>query len=89
MNSEESITFYLIFDILKIYNINIIKNERIYIMKVKIFDEEDEKDLEEKINTFLDELEGDLIDIKYQVSASVFGEEQIYCFSAIIIYNKK
>ena len=58
-------------------------------MKVKIFDEENEKDLEEKINEFLEETECDLIDIKYQVSVSIFGEEQIYCFSAMIIYNKK
>ena len=58
-------------------------------MKVKIFDEEDEKDLEEKINTFLSELEGDVIDIKYEVSISVFGEEQIYCFSCMIIYTSK
>lgn len=58
-------------------------------MKVKIFDEEDEKDLEEKINTFLSELEGDVIDIKYEVSISVFGEEQIYCFSSMIIYTSK
>lgn len=58
-------------------------------MKVKIFDEENEKELEEKINLFLEEMLCDIIDIKYQVSASVFGEEQIYCFSAMIIYNKK
>ena len=55
-------------------------------MKVKIFDEETEEDLEEKINTFLEETEKEVIDIKYQVSACVFGEEQIYCFSAMIIY---
>ena len=55
-------------------------------MKVKIFDEETEEDLEEKINTFLDETEKEVIDIKYQVSACVFGEEQIYCFSAMVIY---
>ena len=60
----------------------------VIIMKVKIFDLESEKELEEKINEFLDELEGDIIDIKYQVSASIFGEEQIYCFSAMIIYAK-
>ena len=57
-------------------------------MKVKIFDEEDEKDLEEKINDFLANLEGEVIDIKFQIGVSVFGEEQIYCFSAIIIYNE-
>lgn len=57
-------------------------------MKVKVFDEMHEKDLESSINSFLEDLEyQDIIDIKYQVSISVFGEEQIYCFSAMIIYN--
>ena len=58
-------------------------------MKVKCFDESHEKDLEEKINGFLSVLNADIIDIKYQVSASVFGEEQIYCFSAMVIYCEK
>lgn len=57
-------------------------------MKVKIFDYESEKDLEEAINDFLDD-DIDLLDIKYQVAIGISGEEQIYCFSAIIIYNKK
>ena len=26
------------------------------------------------------------VDIKYQVSVSIFSEEQIFCFSAMIIY---
>jgi len=56
-------------------------------MKVKIFDYEDEIDLEEDINLFLSELEGEVIDIKYQVSASVYSEEQIFCFSAMIVYT--
>lgn len=58
-------------------------------MKVKIFDEAHEKDLEEDINNFLEELDEDkeIIDIKYEVSISVFSEEQIYCFSAMIIYT--
>ena len=56
-------------------------------MKVKIFDYEDEKDLEEDVNLFLDELDGEVIDIKYQVSASVYSEEQIFCFSAMIVYT--
>ena len=55
-------------------------------MKVKLFDYESEKDLEEAINDFLDD-DMNLIDIKYQVSIAVCGEEQIYCFSAMIIYN--
>lgn len=57
-------------------------------MKVKVFDEVHEKDLEDSINLFLSELDGDVIDIKYQVSISMFSEEQIYCFSAMIIYSK-
>ena len=55
-------------------------------MKVKIFDLEDEKDLEDEVNTFLNELEGEVIDIKYQISSCVYSEEQIFCFSAMIIY---
>lgn len=55
-------------------------------MKVKLFDESHEKDLEESINNFLETI-NDLIDIKYQVAISFLGEEQIYCFSAMIIYN--
>ena len=56
-------------------------------MKVKIFDDVHEKDLEDNINIFLEDLEGEVIDIKYQISVSIFGEEQVYCFSAMIIYN--
>ena len=55
-------------------------------MKVKIFDESHEKDLEEEINKFLSENEINLIDIKYSISNSIYSEEQIYCFSAMIIY---
>lgn len=55
-------------------------------MKVKIFDEDCEKDLENSINEFLSN-DIDLLDIKYQVAIAVSGEEQIYCFSAIIIYH--
>lgn len=57
------------------------------IMKVKIFDLEHEVDLEKSINKFLDENDIDVIDIKYQVAISVCGEDQLYCFSAMIIYN--
>lgn len=57
-------------------------------MKVKIFDFEDEKDLENAINSFLDDTM-EVVDIKYQVSMGIFSEEQIYCFSAMIVYSKK
>jgi hypothetical protein len=57
-------------------------------MKVKLFDEGHEKDLEKAINSFLEELEGEVLDIKYQVSVAVFSDEQLYCFSAMVIYKK-
>ena len=58
-------------------------------MKVKIFDEESEKDLEFSINEFLKTDIYDIIDIRYCVSCSMFGEEQVYCFSALIWYKWK
>ena len=58
-------------------------------MKVKIFDYEDEIDLEDDINSFINNNEIEVIDIKYQVSSSIFGEEQVFCFSGMIIYIEK
>ena len=55
-------------------------------IKVKIFDYEDEIDLEEDINNFINSSNIEVIDIKYQVSVGVFSDEQIFCFSALIIY---
>ena len=52
-------------------------------MKVKVIDESHEKDLENSVNEFI---EGkDVIDIKFNVCVS--GEEQIYCFDALIMYK--
>jgi hypothetical protein len=56
-------------------------------MKVKIFDENHENDLEKSVNDFLSTLEGEVIDIKYQVSVGIFAEEQIFCFSVMIVYQ--
>ena len=58
-------------------------------MKVKIFDESHEKDLQDSINEFISEKNCDIIDIRYQVAIGIIGEEQIYCFSAMIVYNTK
>lgn len=58
-------------------------------MKIKIFDESHEGDLEDDINNFIKEEQPDIIDIKFGVSNSIFSEEQIYCFSALIMYNEK
>ena len=54
-------------------------------MKVKVFDEDHEKDLEVAINKFLETVE-EIYDIKYSVSVAI-SEEQIYCFSALIMYK--
>lgn len=54
-------------------------------MKVKVFDEGHEKDLEAAINTFIENVE-EVYDIKFSVAVAV-SEEQIYCFSALIMYK--
>ncbi|MBM7692952.1 hypothetical protein JOC77_002383 [Peribacillus deserti] len=60
-------------------------------IQVKLFDYEHEKDLEKGMNTFLKAIQEDqLVDIKYNVAAmSEEEEDQIYCFSAMVIYRKK
>ena len=57
-------------------------------MKVKVIDEEHEKDLENSINKFIKENSIDIIDIKMCTACSLYGEEQIYCFTAIIMYTE-
>ena len=57
-------------------------------MKVKIFDEAHELDLEEAINKFI-KTGVDIIDIKFQTAIEIVGEEQIYCFTALIMYSEK
>lgn len=57
-------------------------------MKVKIFDYEHESDLEKAINNFLKEgikLES----IQYQMSHFYDNKEQIYSFSALLLYSEK
>ena len=54
-------------------------------MKVKIFDESHEKDLENSINEFV--IDKNVLDIKYNIAIAISGEEQIYCFSALIMYK--
>jgi hypothetical protein len=59
-------------------------------IQVKLFDREHEKDLEWEMNRFLKGLdEKKLLDIKYNVAAMPEDEEdeQIYCFSSMIIYR--
>ena len=56
-------------------------------MHVKLFDESHELDLEKSINKWLDKHNVDIVNIKYSISTSVCGEDQIYCFSALILYK--
>lgn len=58
-------------------------------IKVKIFDEMHEKDLENDINSFISDEKNDIINIQFRTSIAMFAEEQIYCFSAMIIYKER
>lgn len=59
------------------------------IMKVKIIDESHEKDLERSINSFLNSGDYDIIDMQFSTAVSIFSEEQVYCFSVLILYKEK
>ncbi|MCM3572263.1 sporulation protein Cse60 [Mesobacillus subterraneus] len=59
-------------------------------IQVRVFDYEHEKDLEQDMNRFLEKLdEKKLLDIKYNVAVipEEEDEEQIYCFSAMVVYR--
>lgn len=56
--------------------------------QVKVFDEEHEDDLSESINTFLSEQESiQIIDIRFSVAVCDCDDGQIYCFSALVLYE--
>lgn len=59
-------------------------------LQVKLFDCEHEHDLEEEINDFLSELQPRQVrDIKYNIAVlGEAGDEQIYCFSAMVMFTK-
>ena len=56
-------------------------------IKVKVIDESHEKDLERRVNEFLS-LNREVVDIQFRTAISIFSEEQVYCFSAMIIYKE-
>ena len=59
-------------------------------VQVKVFDEEHEDDLTDSINTFLlENPEYELIDINFASAVTAMNEEQIYCFSALVVYLDK
>ena len=57
--------------------------------EVKLFDESHEKDLERSVNEFLESTLNEIIEIQFRTAVSIFGEEQVYCFSAMIVYQEK
>ncbi len=56
-------------------------------LQVKIIDENHEKDLESSINAFLSTLKSDIIEIQFRTCVAVFADEQVFCFSAMILYD--
>ena len=61
-------------------------------LKVKVFDCEHENDLTNEINDFIKEISNkdkEVIDIKYSTSISINDDEQIFCFSALVMYDDK
>ena len=78
-----------IFDIFLNFKMLLLTYERVEKMKVKCFDENTASELEGRVNTFLCTLNGDIMDIKFNVAIAVQGEDQIYCFSAMVIYCEK
>lgn len=55
-------------------------------VKVKVFDEDHEDDLTDVINTFIEEKKVRVCDIKFSTATTMIEDEQIYCFSAMLIY---
>lgn len=58
--------------------------------QVAVFDEEHEDDLMDAVNTFFVLHPSlTLCDVKFSTAIAVSEEEQIYCFSAMVIYMDK
>ena len=61
-------------------------------LKIKVYECDDEKKLEMKINDLIIDLDNEdkeVIDIKYQASCSIQDDEQVYIYSALIMYDDK
>ena len=57
-------------------------------VQIKVFDDEHEDDLTEVVNSWIQEhADIRLMDIKFSTAVSDFEEEQIYCFSAMVIFS--
>jgi len=60
-------------------------------LAVKIFDEEHEQDLEMAVNQFIESLspKTKIKDIQFRVAVAEDSDgDQIFCFSAMIVYEK-
>lgn len=61
-------------------------------LKIKVFDCDCENQLTKDINNFIEEINNqdeEVIDIKFSTSVGVYEGEQIYCFSALVMYDNK
>lgn len=61
-------------------------------LKIKVFDCDCENQLTKDVNNFIEEInrqDKEVIDIKFSTSAGVYEDEQIYCFSALVMYDNK
>lgn len=60
-----------------------------FMIQVQVFDEENESDLVYEVNKFLKTIDDNLLlDIKYSISTFVTTyNEQVYCYSALIVYK--
>ncbi len=57
-------------------------------LRVKVFDEGHEKDLEDAMNSFFIDNPNIIIsDIKFSVAITSSNDDQIYCFSSMVIYR--
>lgn len=55
-------------------------------MKVKCIDEQHENDLTQAVNVFIENKK--IIDIKFSNACFKNNDEQIYCFSVLILYEE-
>ena len=59
-------------------------------MRVMIYDEQHEEDLMDDINTFLMKYPNiKIISMHYATCCMSVSEEQIYCFSCMIVYDER
>lgn len=61
-------------------------------LKIKVFDCDCENQMTKDVNNFIAEIndqDKEVIDIKFSTSIGIYRDEQIYCFSALVMYDNK